>query len=185
MRLRAGVHPVTGDRLPAARGNDGNLLSGSGLYSQLRPNSGSDSSFGPYVPDVLVVPKPQSGASAVRKLWLMQGRIRCKVGSEARRLRKLRRRAAKVEVRGIITSFTNGPDSGVADAVVLGEAYTVADLDGKDSDEEFWSKLDHREWDTPLSMQPVGVHCNEPVQHCRGSKPSRMMRLAACGSKAG
>ena len=83
-----------------------------------------------------------------------------------------------MEVRGIITSFTNGPGSGVADL-------DGKDSDGKDSDEEFWSKLDHREWDTPLSLQLVGVHCSEPVQHCRGSKPSRMMGLVAYGSKAG
>jgi len=83
-----------------------------------------------------------------------------------------------VEVRGIIAFFTNEPDSDVADLDGKGS-------DGKDSDEEFWSKLDHREWDTPLSLQPVGVHCNVPMLHHRGTKPTRAMRLAAHGSKAG
>ena len=178
MKLRAGVHPVSGYRLPAARDKDGTLLCGSGLYSQLRPSSGSCSSSGPYVPEVLAAPNPQSRASAVRKRWLLLGRVRCRIGSEARRLRKLRKKAAKVEVRGIIASFTNEPDSDAADLDGKGS-------DGKDSDEEFWSKLDHREWDTPLSVQPVGVHCSVPMLHHRGTKPTRAMRLAAHGSKAG
>ena len=53
------------------------------------------------------------------------------------------------------------------------------------SDAEFRCNLDNRDWDTPLSMHSVGVHCGEPVQYGRGSKPSRLHRLVASCSKVG
>ena len=88
----------------------------------------------------------------------------------ARVARKLRKKKCEMEAEKLIATFLNGDEVG----------------DESDASEaEFWCKLDNRDWDTPLSMHPVGVHTGEPVQYGRGSRPSRLQRLVASCSKVG
>ena len=48
MGLRAGMHPVTGIRLPATRGANGSTASRNWTYSRLKPSEGDRGSFAPY-----------------------------------------------------------------------------------------------------------------------------------------
>ena len=78
----------------------------------------------------------------------MQGRVRCKIASQAAKLRKLRRREAKAEVAEVITSFLQAAnDLDHEDGIIksLGgqgaEGKEPTRFDGNDSDEEFWMNL--------------------------------------------
>ena len=78
----------------------------------------------------------------------MQGRVRCKIASQAAKLRRLRRREAKTEVAEVIRSFMqaangvnheDGPATSVGGQGAGGEE--PIHLAGSDSDEEFWMNL--------------------------------------------
>ena len=127
MALRAGLHPVTGMRPPAASGS---TTMGSGTYTRLKPKEGEGGDFIPYVPTVFEALLPTSGESAERKRWLLRGRILCKQHKEARRLKKLRRRV-KAAVCEAIRSFVDGPC----------DYAPVTEVGGDNSDEEFWLTL--------------------------------------------
>ena len=128
MALRAGLHPVTGMRLPAASGS---TTMGSGTYTRLKPKEGKGGDFIPYVPTVFEASLPTGGESAERKRWLLRGRIPCKQNKEARRLKKLRRKVAKAEVCEAIRSFVDGQC----------DYAPVTEVGGDNSDEEFWLTL--------------------------------------------
>ena len=129
--LRAGLHPVTGLRLPESSGS---TALGSGTYSKLRPIVDVDPDFFPYVPAQLVA-SVSSGQSAEMKRRLMRGRVLCKISSRAAELRRQRRNEIKVEVREVIRSFLdNADDGGQQEAAELEEP-------GNCSDEEFWANL--------------------------------------------
>ena len=91
----------------------------------------------PYIPEVFGDPLPASGGSAERKRWLLRGRLLCKQGKEERRLRRLRRKEAKIEVREVIRAFCED-----ADQELLTPAHTpVEEVADDASDEEFWTSL--------------------------------------------
>ena len=90
---------MIGMRLPAPSSSE--VAMGSGTYTRLKPSLSGDMSFVPCVPREVLVPSP-SGASAERRPWLMRGRVLYK---EAAMLRRRRRKAAKIEVREVISSF--------------------------------------------------------------------------------
>ena len=130
MQLRAGLHPVTGARLPAALDAEGRPFGGSGLYSRLKPNGVHDPNFSPYVPATLAGPVPQEGRSAVEKKTLMLERIRSKRAKEDRNAKRLRKLEAKTNLAHLIATFGNEQleaSSGTGTQV--------------DSDEEFWNNL--------------------------------------------
>jgi hypothetical protein len=61
-------------------------------------------------------------------------------GQEARQKRKALAKIRRKEANELISSF-------------IGVQVTAAGADGNDdSDEEFWSTLDDRDWNTPLSQ---------------------------------
>ena len=68
MALRAGLHPVTGMRLPAASGS---TTIGSGTYARLKRKVGERGDFVPYVPETFEALLPIGGESAERKRWLL------------------------------------------------------------------------------------------------------------------
>ena len=115
-------------RLPAASGS---TASGSGTYTQLKPKEGDGGDFVPYVPTTFEAPVPAGGESAERKRWLLRGRILCKQNKEAMRLKRLRRKVAKAEVREAIRSFVDGPC----------DDDPVTEVGEDNSDEEFWLTL--------------------------------------------
>ena len=153
MALRAGLHPVTGLRLPPAIGG---TSQGSGAYSRLKPECSGGVGFAPYVPATFDPPTP-CGASAERKRWLLRGRVLCRLGKEAAKHRRLRRRKAKHEVREVIESFSKAAEGEgqpieeemtMAGSVSCGEGFNQQTCEqweserGDDnSDEEFWSSL--------------------------------------------
>ena len=128
-RLRAGLHPVTGNRLPVARDNCGNVLGGNGVYSRLKPSGYGDSDFSPYEPMAFAALEPLTGQSAEVKRNLMLGRIRLKQAREARRCRKDRKKVVKAEVLALINSFGADPFLGAQSDKAV------------DSDEDFWTTL--------------------------------------------
>ena len=152
MSLRAGLHPVTGVRLPPAVRS---TARGSGTYSRLKPGAGGLDDFVPYAPATFAPPVP-SGCSAEQKRRLMRGRLLCRIGKEAARLRRQRRKDAKDEVREVIRSFISAADGDeqttddgvVADSSPAGENLNQQTgdqweqaLGGDNSDEEFWATL--------------------------------------------
>ena len=126
--LRAGLHPVTGLRLPAPSGNS---ALGNGTYSRLRPTTGPVNGFAPYVP-ASFEPIAPTGDSADRKRRLMRGRVLCKISSEAARLRRMRRKAAKAEVNELIESFMIA-----ASGEEAGSTHPASDQE----EEDFWKNL--------------------------------------------
>ena len=126
--LRAGLHPVTGLRLPAPSGSS---ALGNGTYSRLRPAAGTNNDFVPYVPGSFE-PAAPTGDSADRKRWLMRGRVLCKISSEAARLRRMRRKEAKAEVKELIDSFL---------VAASGEEVVGTQPASDQEDEDFWMSL--------------------------------------------
>ena len=121
------------------------------------------SSMGPY--------RPVVGRLLARKMRLRRGRVRC---SEAARKRQARKALAVVRQAAadeLISSF-------IGDQAIASEA----DGDGR-SDEEFWSTLDNRDWNTPASLQPVDAHCGRyvPAGFERSGIQTRVARLQAMG----
>ena len=153
MALRAGLHPVTGLRLPAASGSTAH---GSGTYSRLKPGCSGGDDFVPYIPATFVPPVP-CGVSAERKRWLLRGRVLCRLGKEAAKLKRLRRKKAKEEVREVIRSFISsaedegqpmdevvavaGSGSSVENLSQQTREYLEQEMGNDDSDEEFWLAL--------------------------------------------
>ena len=148
MRLRAGLHPVTGDRLPAARDSDGMVLSGSGLYSRLTPNVSSDPNFSPYVPCTFADAVPRVGRSAEDKRKLMLARIRGRPAKEARIRKRLRKFEARANLKTLIDSFVAEPSDL--------ECEPASEVN---SDEEFWNNLPvdevRREWMRNIPSPPA------------------------------
>ena len=127
VRLRAGLHPVTGDRLLAARDSEGRPLCGSGLYSRLTPSVSSDPKFSPYVPFTFASAVPQVGRSAEDKRKHMLARIRGRPAIEARTRKRLRKLEARMNLTNLIDLFVAEPLD------VEREPTSQVDLD-----EEFW-----------------------------------------------
>ena len=76
----------------------------------------------------------------------MLGRVRCKLAKEARRIRKERKKVAKVELQCLIDDFNSGPCHGapVAETEKHGgseEVRTSPDTNENESDEKFWAIL--------------------------------------------
>ena len=134
MALKAGKHPVTGHWLPSPSSSVAPV--GKGTYATLKPKISDDDSFVPYVPEQFCEPQSANGDSAERKRWLLLGRLRCKLGMEERRRKRLRRKEAKSEVRDLIRSFVDG-DAG---ASAPNDSRHEAAVDDA-SDEEFWTSL--------------------------------------------
>ena len=132
-RLRAGLHPVTGNRLPIARDNCGNVFGGNGIYSRLKPGVSVDRDFSPYEPVTFAGLEPQTGQSADVKRSLMLGRVRYKQAKEARRSRNGRKKVAKAELRALIDSFVTGPILGAQSDTAIDsdeECRTTLPVDG-------------------------------------------------------
>ena len=168
-KLRAALHPVTGARLPQAVRLDGSAVEGNGKYARLSATGCTDDHFHPYVPQTFTEPRPRGGATAANKRRLLLGRVRMRQGQEARQKRKALAKIRRKEANELISSF-------------IGVQVTAAGADGKDdSDEECWSTLDDRDWNTPLSLSPIDVHCGGPEHrssHGRtGYRASRAARL--------
>ena len=126
MKLRAGVHPVTGRRLPMAIDSDGSALQGEGRYMRLHARTALNDTFAQYVPEELPLPKPSLGQSAHMKRQLMLERIRSKA----------RKKDVLLELQDLIRTFVEevGAESHVSGVEV--------DMDSDDrSDEEFWAHL--------------------------------------------
>ena len=171
-RLRAGIHPVTRARLPQATWADGRPLRLMGGYARrLKVSEVVDEHFVTYVPEESPASmRKDGGKSADEKRRLLVGRTRCRELSAARMVRRQRKKKCELEAEKLIATFLNGDEVSV---------------ESDTSDAEFWCKLDNRDWDTPLSMRPVDVHCGEPVRYGGGSKASRLHWLAASCSKVG
>lgn len=145
-RLKAGLHPVTRERLGETTELDGTRVMRTNRYSRLEGelSSASDPNFHPYLPEAL---PPYGGSVAANG----NGQTaRQKAAQRVRRVKlKVKRAKAKVqeaELEELIDSFVNGETSRSV-------------VEGICSDEEFWNALDHRDWNTPQSSNPVDVHC--------------------------
>ena len=185
-RLRAGRHLVTCEPLPNATRPDGTDLKGVGTYARLEKRNGSStvvagnggegsslSGFSPYVPvdgvgaQVVV----GNGRAASDKMRLRLGRVRC---CEAARKRQARKALAVVKQTAadyLIASFVDE------------QVEVPCSVDDDRSDEEFWSTLDDRDWNTPASHQPVDAHCGRyvPAGFKKGGVQTRGARLQAMG----
>ena len=144
MALRAGFHIVTRRRLSDAVGG---TAQGRGAYSRLTPSSETVEDFRPYVPVVFGPPVP-SGDSAGRTRWLLRQRVRCKMCSEAARLRRNRCNIANAEVQEVIRTCINAAgnmehdnDQGSYELIRDGgEPLEQPHAEG-DSDEKLWRSL--------------------------------------------
>ena len=103
---------------------------GGGTYSRLKPGNDGCDDFTPYVP-VLFDPPVPCGESAERKRWLLRGRVLCRQYRGAARLKRLRRKKAKEEVREVIRSF-------IDDSC---EDEPVHEVSKNESNETFWLTL--------------------------------------------
>ena len=164
-RLKAGLHPISRERLGETTELDGTRVVRTNRYSRLEGglSSASDPNFHPYQPEALPpydgrVPTSGSGNTAKQKAAQRLSRVRKKV-------KRAKVKVQEAELEELINSFVNGetsrPDS---------------------SDEEFWNALDHRDWNTPMSSNPVDVHCDGVVKPGPGrgqvAARSRVERLA-------
>ena len=173
-RLRASRHPVTGAIIPAATELDGTPVVRSQGYARLTGEgfAGVDRGFIPYAPADLPVKHPvevKDVKSAKQKAAERLAVVRTR-SDQARRAKHCARRASiKVQADELIESFVSGIDQQGQHRV--------------DSDEEFWCTLDGRDWDTPLSLQPVDVHCEAPAMYdglgrMAGARSSRASRFS-------
>ena len=184
-KLRAQLHPVTGARLPQAVRLDGSAVEGNGKYARLSATGCTDDHFHPYVPQTFTEPRPRDGATAADKRRLLLGRVRMRQGQEARQKRKALAKIRRKEANELISSF-------------IGVQVTAAGADGNDdSDEEFWSTLDDRDWNTPLSLS-VRLTCTVVVLNTAAAMGGLVTEpvgqldlevhfpnLAVCGRKVG
>ena len=146
-----------------------------GLIQDLKQTGevGEPSNFVQYAPEVLAIPRPQlSGKTAGEKRRLMLGRIKLKQGSEARRVRKLRRKAAAVEAQNLYNEFVCDQEGEEAEPCQVCEAEDKLD-------EEFWHEL------AEVKPRPahIGSHDKKPHEGFQGVvRLSRMQRLTASRS---
>ena len=163
MALRDGFHPVTGLRMPEPSGSSAR---GRGTYSRLQATEGVAEGFTPYVPAVFE-PAIASGCSAERKRWLMQGRILCKLSSEAAKRKRQRRTDINAAVDDLVSTFIAATEvpitaSGTRDRM----------MEDEQSDEDFWTNL-------PTLANHDRVHVREiPTQACR-KHPGSLVRTRA------
>ena len=172
-RLRASRHPVTGAIIPAATEIDGTPVGRSSGYARLTGAcvAVADRGFLPYVPADLLVRhtvEARDAKSAMQKAAERLAVVRARSARDRRLKRAARKASIKVKADELIESFVNG----------------FADPLHVDSDEEFWSTLDDRDWSTPLSVHPADVHCEAPAPYCGlgrqvGTRVSRASRLGA------
>jgi len=119
----------------------------------------------------------------------MQGRVRCKIASQAAKLRRVRRSEAKAEVTEVISSFlqaANGMDHAdetVTSIVVPGaEGKEPTCIASNDSDEEFWMSLPASD-DRTSHIQSIPTHAS---RHYPGMMvKSRVNALRAAKLHAG
>lgn len=183
MKLRAGVHPVTGRRLPMAIDSDGSALQGEGRYMRLHARTALNDTFAQYVPEELPLPKPSLGQSAHMKRQLMLGRIRSKLAREQKHVRRARKKDALLELQELIRTFG---DEVEAESQTPGEELGTGS--GGCSDEEFWTHLptadDRREWmqrvpDLPKDGKTLMPRRHQPKER-RSSKPGRRCMVLTC-----
>ena len=183
MKLRAGVHPVTGRRLPMAIDSDGSALQGEGRYMRLHTKTTLNDTFAQYVPEELPLPKPSLGQSAHMKRQLMLGRIRSKLAREQKHVRRARKKDALLELQELIRTFG---DEVEAESQTPGEERGTGS--GGCSDEEFWTHLptadDRREWmqrvpDLPKDGKTLMPRRHQPKER-RSSKPGRRCMVLTC-----
>ena len=136
MELRSGKHPVTGMRLPMAIDSEGNAVQGEGTYAILQAKATPNTNFARYVPEELPQPKPAVGQSASTKRQLMIERIRSKLAKERKRVRRLRKMDALLDLQELISTFVSSVEAESPAPVV-----EVATDDGDCSDADFWSQL--------------------------------------------
>ena len=104
----------------------------------------------------------------------MRDRVLCKVNSEAARLRRLRRKEAKSEVKELIESFMAAANGEEVNAEVDGLASSFIAAAGEDeqSHENFWASL-------PTMATQNRTHVREiPTQAVR-AYPGRMVKTRA------
>ena len=132
-RLRAGLHPVTRCRLPQTTWADGRALrSVHGYARRLTGGEITDESFVHYEPLDFPAAVPRCGGkSAGEKAKLRLAKIQCREASNARAMRKLRKKACEAEAVELINSFE-----------LDGTLIDQTDVEELGSDEaEFWHNL--------------------------------------------
>ena len=133
-KLRSGLHPVTGARLPAVRMLDGKAVDGEGTYQRRQGNKDdakqvTDERFYRYEPAALPVAKPSyHGATATMKADLRMVRVKLKE-------KELKKRRLQLEVAEVITSFVENA------AAVTAPAMAASTEDDDDESKRFWSEL--------------------------------------------
>ena len=184
MKLRAGVHPVTGSRLPMAVDSCGSAVGGDGRYSRLHAKTVQDTSFIQYVPEELKKAEPSGGYTAQEKRQLMQGRIRCKQARVQRQVRKARKKDMLMELQDLISTF-------IAEPAGRAECSSAVVHEQVNSDEEFWNSLpvDEGRRERILSIPSPPTHdfrgkalrsrCKQPVVH-RRAELSRRCTVLTC-----
>ena len=183
LKLRAGLHPVTGQRLPEAKKIDGSEAWGSGSYLRLKPVTCYDDAFRHYTPEVFGAAKPSDGLAAATKRNLLLGRVKYKQAQEARRARKQRSTEADRELVTLVDSFINGDTTPQPDEAELHfDEGSVEEAD-HGSDEEFWNNL--RAGNCPRAEHIRNIPTS-PLCHFMGRpSSSRMSRVARMQSEAG
>ena len=167
--LRDGLHPVTGVRLPAPLGNS---ALGVGTYSRLKPAADPADGFVPYAP-ISFEPAAPSGVSAENKRQMMHDRVLCKVSREAARLRRLRRKEAKSEVKEITESFTAAANNVGVPTDGDGRANPIVTTVGEDEQSEsFWTTL-------PTMAAQNRTCIREIPTHAVRTYPGRMVMTRA------
>ena len=183
LKLRAGLHPVTGQRLPEAKKIDGSeAWGGSGSYLRLKPVTSHDAAFKLYDPEVFEPAKSSGGLPAATKRDLMLGRIRCKQAQEARQVRKLRGADADRELVALIDNFINGDDSPQGDEAGIHLDQGGVDEQDGGSDEEFWNNLQAGHCSRTAHIQSIPT---SPLFRFMGRpSSSRLSRAARVHSEA-
>ena len=151
LRLRAGVHPVTGMQLPAARNEAGELARGHGKYARLQVEGTPNAKLVHYVPEEFSVQRKPSGLNAAIKVRLRLGRIQCKAASTARRLRLQRRSLRKEELNDVINSFIEkvAAKENLAPPVDVDNDDVLSQSSDGRPEADFWANFDHSYTITP------------------------------------
>ena len=104
--LWAGTHPVSGVRLPASIGADGQEVLARGCYHRLKGRTEeADENFKPYVPAEFKPAEPKGGRLAYAKVALIAGRIRMQVAAKRRQQRLQRRVEVRESLDRLINTF--------------------------------------------------------------------------------
>ena len=183
LKLRAGLHPVTGQRLPEAIRMDGSAAWGSGSYSQLKPVASHNVDFKVYEPEVFEPAKSCGGLPATTKKELMLGRVRCKQAQEARRIRKMRKLSTRKELATLIESFIDGDESHHNNDEESHPVPGEVDVHDGGSDEEFWNDLQAGHCSRTAHIQSIPT--SPPSRFMGRPSSSRVSRAAMMHSAAG